>query len=274
MWAVGTILLFVVGASLGVAIGWVPRATPRPPLWDIPGLSGTYTGIVGTLAGFSVASATFIAGLDYPRESPEFGAVIAMLLISFLILVATAMMYSTTPSAQDPGNSSDATIQALSNVLANGSYFLGLSLSWLALRPLAQMIGLASLAEAFTWVLLFVLMAGSSRLMLFVYRLTRVNGAACVALPVIGIVLAIGYRLLADRSWPRLWPATEMPLRFAFVTFAVAAVGFAIQTALLLMHGDTRMRSHLYQNGHRLAMAYLQVTILSVALTWLAVTTS
>ena len=228
---------------------------------------------VGTLAGFSVASATFIAGLDYPRESPEFAAVIAMLLISFLVLIATAMMYSTTPNAPASADS-DATIQSLSNVLANGSYFLGLSLSWLALRPLSAMIGLTTLADAFTWLLLVVVFGGSGRLALFAYRLTPANGLACAAFPIIGIGLATGYRLLAAYVWPALWPSSEMPLRFAFVAFAVATTGFAMQSALLLMHGNTRIEAQLSRYGHRLALAYVQATVLSVALLWLAVATS
>jgi hypothetical protein len=273
VWVVGTLILFVVGVSAGVAIGWARRRALSPPLWDIPGLGGTYTGIVGTLAGFSVASATFIAGLDYPRESPEFAAVIAMLLISFLVLISTAMMYSTTPNAPD-STDSGVTVQSLSIILANGSYFLGLALSWLALRPLSAMIGLASLADAFTWLLLVVVFGGSGRLALFAYRLTLANGLACAAFPIIGISLATGYRLLAAHVWPGLWPASEMPLRFAFVAFAVAAAGFTMQTALLLMHGDTRIESRLGRYGHRLALAYLQATVLSVALLWLAVATS
>ncbi len=273
MWVVGTLILFVVGVSAGVAIGWARRRALSPPLWDIPGLGGTYTGIVGTLAGFSVASATFIAGLDYPRESPEFAAVIAMLLISFLVLIATAMMYSTTPNAPASADS-DATMQSLSNVLANGAYVLGLSLSWLALRPLSAMIGLTSLADAFTWLLLVVVFGGSGRLALFAYRLTLANGLACAAFPVIGIGLATGYRLLAAHVWPALWPSSEMPLRFAFVAFAVATAGFAMQSALLLMHGDRRIEARLRRYGHRLALAYLQATVLSVALLWLAVATS
>lgn len=63
MWVVGVLLLLAIGAGLVLLIGWRPRASPSPPLWDIPALRGTDTGVVGMLAGFSVAGAIFIASL-------------------------------------------------------------------------------------------------------------------------------------------------------------------------------------------------------------------
>lgn len=78
MWVVGALILLVVGAVLIALIGWAPRRRESPPIWDISGLSGTYTGIIGILAGFSVGSA--------------FAAAVGMLLVSFLILIGSAMM--------------------------------------------------------------------------------------------------------------------------------------------------------------------------------------
>ena len=137
MWIVGVLVLLVLGAALVLVIGWRPRESPSPPLWDIPALSGMYTGVVGMLAGFSVAGAIFIASLSPGNTSSEFAAVVGTLFICFLILVATAMMYATTPSFPRSPNEPGVTVQSLSNVVTSGVYFLGLSVSWFALRPSA-----------------------------------------------------------------------------------------------------------------------------------------
>src|ERR687893_1556133 len=130
MWIIGTLIVFAVGVAAVVAIGWKPPATPSPPPWDMSSLGGIYTGIVGTLAGFSVASAIFIAGLDVARTSPLFATVMGMLLVAFLILVFSALILASTPNAPDLAD--HAIAQPLSHVLASMCGCLGLTLSWLA----------------------------------------------------------------------------------------------------------------------------------------------
>jgi hypothetical protein len=269
MWIAGTLILFAAGVTAIVIIGGTPRATPSPPLWDIPGLGGIYTGIVGTLAGFSVASAIFIAGLDVGRQSPVFATVIGMLLVSFLNLVMTALMYALIPSAPEDGD--DAAVQSLALVLANMSGCMGLAISWLTLAPLLELIGLPSLADAFTWLLLIVAIAGSGSVALFAYRMTTANVAACLVIPVLGFALAAFYRLGAVRLWPALWPATDAALQFAFVAFGVVVLMFGFQSGLLLAHGEPAMRVRVRRDGHRVALAYSVVSVVTVGLTWFAV---
>ena len=87
MWLIGVLLLLAVGSAVTVQVGWVPRPILSPPPWDIPTLAGPYTGIVGTLAGFTVASAIFVADLNLVSQAPSFAVVVGMFLVSFLILV-------------------------------------------------------------------------------------------------------------------------------------------------------------------------------------------
>jgi len=271
MWVVGTLIVFAVGVTAVVAVGWVPRIVPSPPLWDIPGLGGTYTSIVGTLGGFTVTSAIFVAGLDAARTSPAFATVIGMLLVAFLILVFSALVYASTPSAA--GADDDAAIQSLSHLLANMSGCLGLSVSWLALVPLLEMVGLPSLAAAFTWVLLIVALAAGGWVALFAYRLTLASIPACLAIPVLGFALPALYRLGAARLWPALWPATDDALHFAFVALGVAGLMIAFQEVLLVAHGGADGRRRLQRDGHRVALAYSAAYALAVGLTWFAVAT-
>src|SRR5215217_1203288 len=274
MWIIGTIIVLSVGAAVTAALGWSPRATPGPPVWDISRLGGVYTGIVGTLAGFSVASATFIAGLDAARGTPAFAAAIALLLVSFLILMGSAIMYSDTPSFPASDDEFAMGVQTLAHLFANASYFLGLALAWLALRPLLVMIDLVSLADAFSWLLLATMVAGGVWLAVFVYRLTVANGIACLAIPILGIGLPAIYRLLTVGVWPMLWPGANVAISFAFVAFGVASIGFIHQTGLLLVHGSSGQERRIRQYGHRFALAYLQLVAITTGLVWSGVATS
>ena len=269
MWIVGTLILFVIGVVLVLVIGWKPRPRPAPPLWDIPGLSGTYSGIVGTLAGFTVASAIFIAGLDGVRASPVFATVIGMLLIAFLILVLIALLYASTPSTREPA--ADPLIQSLSHVLANMGGCLGLTISWLALVPLLELIGLPALAGTFTWLLLGVALAAGAWVAVFANRLTRASTAACLAIPVLGFALAGFYCLGAARLWPALWPATDAALHFALIAFGVIGLLYLLHLGLLIVHGDAAARPRLLGEAHRIVLACSEVYALVVALLWFAV---
>ena len=269
MWILGTLIVFAVGMAAIVVIGWTPRATPSPPLWDISSLGGTYTGIVGTIAGFSVASAIFIAGLDVARTSPAFPTVMGMLLVAFLILVFSALIYASTPNAPDADG--HAVAQSLSHILANMCGCLGLTLSWLALVPLLQMLELSSLAVVFTWLLLFVALTAGGWVAMFAYHLTTASARACLAIPVLGFGLAALYRLVVARLWPALWPATDAALQFAFIAFGVAGVMFTLHMGLLAAHGSEKGRWRLQQSAHRIALAYSEAYALAVGLTWFAV---
>jgi hypothetical protein len=228
MWLVGVLFLIASAAAVVARLGRSrrPDATVLP--WDISGLAGPYTGVVGTLAGFGVASAIFIANLSLARESPTFAAIIGMPLVSFLILVISAMVYSSTPNAVADGEDDpDAAVQRLSHLLGNTSYYLGLSVGWLALPPLLEALRLPDLAAGFVWLLLVALVVGGARLTILIYRLTAAPAAACLALPNVGFALPALYRVVAARAAPSLWPAGDGALPLAFVAFGVAVLGLA-----------------------------------------------
>jgi hypothetical protein len=269
VWIVGTLLLFVIAVVVVLAIGWAPRAKPSPPLWNIPSLGGAYVTIVGTIGGFSVAGAIFIASVDDARTSPAFATVIGMLLLAFLILVFSALIYASAPG--DPNTRTGEEAPALSHILANMSGCVGLSVSWLAFVPLLQMIELPELAVAFTWLLLFVVIGASAWTAIFAYRLTLANAAACLAMPVLGYGLAALYRLAAARLWPSLWPDADAALRIAFAAVAVGGLTFSLHSDLLLMYGNDWLEKWLRRYGHRVALACSQSAVLAVALIWFAV---
>src|SRR5262245_66417216 len=111
--AAGLAVLVSLIIGLTVAHGW--RRGPAPePLWDIPRVGGLFTSIVGSLAGFSVASATFLSGQAATRGAERFELVIAMFLTAFLILISCAMGFATVPSAPLDGPRA-STLRALTH---------------------------------------------------------------------------------------------------------------------------------------------------------------
>jgi hypothetical protein len=268
MWLLGTLLFVALSATVVLGLGWQPRAVQSPPPWDISAVGAGYTGIVGTLAGFSIASAIFIAGLSGARASPVFSTLIGMLLIAFLILVFSALILASTPNIPADG---DAVTQTLAHFLANFSGCLGLTVSWLALVPLLDLLGLPSLGDVFAWLLLFVSVTGSGWVAVFTYLLTRASVRACLAIPVLGLLFAAIYWVLATRFLSPLWPMPDSALRFSFVAFGLAGACLAIHSSLLATHGSKAVHRWLVDAAHRLALALSASYSLVVAHIWFAV---
>jgi hypothetical protein len=269
VWLLGTLITFAIGIGVVAIIGRHPRLTSSRPVWDISSLGGTYTGIVGTLGGFSVTSAVFVAGLEGARASPEFAAVIGMLLVAFLILVFSALLYASTPNG--PGIADDAVTPSLSHLLANMCGCLGLAVSWLALVPFLRLLSLTGLAEAFTWLLLSVTIAGACWVALFAYHLTLAPISACLALPAIGVALPALYRLAAARIWPALWPTTDSILHYAFVALAVSALIFATHLAVLAICSNEPKAHTLQHRKLVLTLALSAANTIAVGFMWFAV---
>ncbi len=84
MWIVGVAAVLVVAAG---AILWIDRGE-RPPhrpwLWDNVVTGTATTGIAGTLAGFTIASAISLSEQVAVRGTGSFGNVIGLLLLAFL----------------------------------------------------------------------------------------------------------------------------------------------------------------------------------------------
>jgi hypothetical protein len=268
MWVIGTIILGIVGAAATTALGWTPRVTPGPSLSDASKLGGTNATSVGTLAGFSLTSAIFIANLDVARTSPMFATVFGMMLVGFLILVAATWIVGSTPSGS---HTEDAAAQSLALVLGNLCANLGVSITWLALAPLMAVIGLPALADVFIWALLIMVLTAGGWVALFTSRLTMASPRACSAIPVLGLALPALYRLVAVRVWPALWPAGDAALLFAFVALGAAGLLFALHLGLLATHGNKPVQERLCQDGHRMVLAASQAYVAVVGLIWFAV---
>ncbi|MPZ49277.1 MAG: hypothetical protein GEU75_08255 [Dehalococcoidia bacterium] len=269
MWVAGVLLLFVAGGAVSLTLSWRQRPAPAMPLWDIPRVAGSYTTIVGSLAGFTVASAVFIANVT--RGSVELEAAVGMFILAFLVLIASTMQFATTPNLGGEVSTQYLSDQHLSYMMANATFYIGIAISWLGLRLLLLAIDFTDFAGTLTWVLLSAMILGSLRLSMHVYRHTTTNPIGCFALVPVGFSLALAYRWLAEEVWGDLWPSEDQPLHFAVVAFFVAGAAYAYQTALLTLHGNPAWERLLARIGQKWLVMHAQAAVMVIFLLWIAV---
>ena len=269
MWLAGVVLLLLFTAGVALSLDRQRRQVPPLPLWDIPRVAGTYTTIVGTLSGFSVASAVLIANLA--RGTPAFDETLALFIFAFLLLISATMQFGTTPNLGGTLTDRYLSDQHLSYVFANAAFYIGVSLSWLGLRLMLLALEVERLADFLTWVLLFSVIAGAIRIAMHLYRHTTIAAAACFAVPFIAFGLAAVYRLGLAELWPALWPDSDQPMLLGVVAFFVGGLGYMTQSVLLTLHGNPAFERRVTAYGPRWLLAFCQAVVTTVALVWFAV---
>jgi hypothetical protein len=268
MWLAGVIGLMLVSIAIVQILGLERRRAPALPLWDIPRVAGFYTTIVGSLAGFAVASSVFIANLA--RGDPQYEDAMAMFIVAFLVLIGTTMQFAATPNLAEsaPGYVAD---QQLSYSVANVSFYVGVAVAWLGLRLLVLASGFDTLGKILSWILFFSITAGAFRLSMHIYRHTLIGRLACFSIPAIAAALTLLYRFGAAEVIPDLWPAENQALYFAALAFLAGGLAYGSQTFLLALHGDSRWERIVASYGPSWLLGYCQASVLTIYLLWLAV---
>jgi hypothetical protein len=270
MWPVGIVVAIAVTAMLSLPLAQPRRTELHPLVWDIPRVAATYTTILGALAGFSVVSSIFIANLTVARESPEFESVIGMFLLAFLVFMATAMLFGTTPNLPE-GDYAFQRSQRLCLFLASCGYYTGIAVSWLALRLLLLAIELDYVADIFTWILLIAIISGGLRLTNFLIQLTLVNRRAAIAGPALGFLVAAIYGLGLAELVPELLPLSREPFLLAVTLFALGGVGFSLHTLVLMFSETERGQRVIERLADGMALVYALTLTLMAGLLWLVI---
>jgi hypothetical protein len=271
VWLVGVAFLLLLTSSLCVFVGRRPSQSSAE-IWDIPGTSRTYTTVVGALAGFSVTSSIFIANLTVARQSAAFESIIALFLIAFLVFISSAMQFATTPNLAVPAGELYRTVQGYSYVLANASFYLGLSLSWLGLPLLLAAIDLEYLSDAFIWMVLFAILGGAMRISSSgLNTFSQVELKAGLALPILCFATAGVYHLAGTEVIDDLLPARHGPTVFAVLCFVAAAVGFSLQSMIVGALGRESASVFVARWGRAVLIAFTAAVFTCVSLLWLEV---
>src|SRR5690242_6276407 len=97
MWPFGVLLTVLVAVGISYRLSLLPASPDMATMWDLARSAGTYTTTSGTLAGFSVTSAVFLANMRVDRDAQE--GVMAMFLFAFIAFIGAALQFSSTPNA-------------------------------------------------------------------------------------------------------------------------------------------------------------------------------
>lgn len=273
MWLVGIIALIAATMLTTYALT-LPRSAKTVVVpWDLSVTAQRFIFIVGTLSGFTVASAFFVAGFFERSRSDPLDTVIGMLLLAFMNLVGTAMVFGTVPLTQagPKKNQNRVRWQATIYLIGDAGFYLGVGLAWFALLPFLFAIKMDLLAQLFVWILLFAVAGGALRLSEKLYVLTAHNALACTAIPFVGVGAAAFYRFVLVPVFPALWPSHHASLLIATTAFAVAATGFLVDTLLLAIGPHHRLTIGLSGPKAPFAPLYCQAIVTTAGLVWASV---
>ena len=273
-WLIGISILLGATVLLTVASGW-NKPPPPAPLWDVPRIAQTFTGIVGSLAGFSVACAVFLAGQALVRGAQTFELVMAMFLIAFLILISCAMGFASVPTATVAADRHREVLGLQEDIyqIAVLGYALGISVAWLALRPLLLALGLTRAADLFTWVLFVAVVGSAARTSMALRRSQGMARSTRVILLVLSIGAPLAYRAASLRLSPALWPIENAAFDFTIGAFALGAIAFGLQTFLVSEY-DQPIVIRWRRVSHRVLLGLASATIVMITLMWLGVAAS
>lgn len=192
----------------------------------------------------------------------------AMFLIGFMIQVGAALMFATTRSWIAEPVTTDGHIVSyrVMYILSNASFYLGLTVTWIGLRPLLVTLNMPTLATVFFWLLVFESFAGAARLGAWLYSLLGVRPLACAAIPVMGLAAPAIYRLIIVPFIPSFWPGRLPTLAMGLVVFGGGAMAFGFETVMIALRGSMRLHSVIDRVARSALTAYLQAVAAGVGL--------
>ena len=224
---VALLISSIAGAALVVRLGSEPPAQ-RELAWDLGDNARKMVTIAGGLAAFTITGVVLL--LSFAREPGRIGTPLAsavgMFLVSFMSLVASAIMYAnqTRPEVVRSGVDVQLFQYSITTMLFFRSVFLG----WLALVPLVEAYGLDELAEQVRWlVLVLAVVAGWTTSVAVLHRLSLVRTRVVVLVPVLALVgcavaaTMFRFGFIDARS-------TASPLYLTYALFGVNALSFLV----------------------------------------------
>ena len=269
IWPLGVLVTVVVAMAVSYRLSLLKPSPQIASMWDLARSSGTYITISGSLAGFSVTSAVFLANLRVLRDAEEFEGVMAMFLFAFIAFIGAALQFTSTPNA--PATDPDQLkVQRYSFVLANLAFYQGIAQSLLGLRLLLLGIGFVQLADIFIVVLLFVTVAEAFRIGRMNMHLTTQSPIACLAIPMVGVACGAAYYGVASIVGAGLWPQTDAPLKMAVVCFVSTATGYTLQNVLLTVSNESLRTRLLSGPAEKVLLLYSQAATTCIFMLWLA----
>jgi len=209
-----------------------------------------------------------IVGLSRSAHVPSgpLGRVVVMFLVAYLFYIGTAFLISYLPHPDASGDLVPRIHFSLATTIEYRTVFL----SWFALRPLLEVHDLDEPAAVLGVLLPLSLALGSTIVAMAVEGLGLIRVGETYYSALIATVLALGFALLVAVAAPGA-KSDDSTLAMTLVIFAVNSLGFAAAALTPLAPRYAAAERFYRRYGRRLVVADMQLTMLSLALLWLAV---
>ncbi len=271
LWILGILCLLLLTAGVCACLNRKRQRPSYETRWDLASLGGSYSGVLTTLAAVGVATTVFVAQLRIGSGAPAYSSVIGLFLIAFIMLIGTTVTLATFRSATtDPRDRDSVMARRVMFVLSVLCFYLGVSLTLLGLQPLLISIRLNDVAEVFSWVLLFVLFAGATRVCSWSTSLLGATNGTSSLGPAAAMGLAVCYHQWLVPRFPWLWPSWNPAISLSIVVLAMASAVFFVETLMIRMHGTHQVHETLHRLGPRLVPQVSLAGASAITMVWLA----
>lgn len=242
MWLLGLGGLFTILSIAIVLVNRNPGLLPEQSrYWDMNSQATSYAGMMAPLASFSVTTAVFVANVSRQEHADQLENVMALFIIGFMAFVGSGVGFATTRSAVIPAQASPAFVRVtrLQFVWAYALFFIGISLTWLGLKPLVEVIGLHDLGELLQWALLLAVFGAAANQGFWQHYVAGTSVICSLATPGFALVGAGVYHLIILALFPELKPPRGV-IDLVRVAFAFGMMAFVSDLTVLRLHGLPR----------------------------------
>ncbi|MFI4965697.1 MAG: hypothetical protein ACHP9T_10050 [Caulobacterales bacterium] len=264
---------FLIAAAIGLVVVLTAYGRGAVHLdshpWILHDTAKLHVNILAGLAGFAFTGVVLVVTLARDRTSAadvSLDIVIVMFLVAYLWWIGGAFLISYIPYKEISGDLVPRVHFSLATTLEYRTVFL----SWFALLPLLQANGLGRLAPVLYFVLPVSLLCGSVLVSMTVDGLGLMRVWETYLSATVGLILALGYAAAVAFAIPGARSAYS-PLYLSLVIFCVNGVGFALASLTPLSPRYAGVKRFYERHGRRIVVADMQLTMVSLALLWLAV---
>ncbi len=270
---IGVIVGFVVAAVIGVAIvlrsGRKGSARLDGHPWLLADTAKLHVTIMSGLAGFAVTGIVLLVSLARDRsgvEQTSFDTVVVMFIVAYFYYVGNAFLISYIPHPETSGN----LVPRVHFSLASTIEYRTLFVSWFALRPLLDAYGLNRPANVLAVLLPLSLVFGSVVVAMAADGLGLMRLKETYLSALVGTGLALIYAGLVQLVAPDASKANSA-LALTIAIFCINGAGFALAALTPLSPRYPGIERFYERHGRNIAIADMQLTMLSLAFLWLAV---
>jgi hypothetical protein len=270
MWVVmGFFLAAIIGlvAVLGVGRRGLAQTTRHP--WILQDTAKMHAGITAGLAGFALTGVVLVVTLAHDRPAiakSSLDTVIVMFLVAYIWMVGNAFLVAYIMDKKTSGELVPRIHFGLAATIEYRTVFL----SWFALLPLLEANGLGHLSYVLYVLLPTSLLCGAVLIAMVADSLGLLRVWETFFSAAVGLILALAYTAIVSFVAPGA-RSQYSTLNLTLVLFCINGLGFSIAALTPLSPRYPRVNQFYKKYGRRIAIADMQLTMVSLEFLWLGV---